>query len=442
MGNMSSMTQVFADAVATARAAVAEAVASPRRAGELAGAIRELESLARYVHSVQSELIAEAERYEVARAHGARSTGAWLQDVLGVDPGQARGRVEVAVSSGASEARRALSEGAISVEHAQVIASCVKRLPDHAAGEAPRVEAVLVQRARRCRPRDLRQLANGINARYDRKAAVSEEAAQHESRELHYVTTDDGSVVVKARLDKEVGRKFIAALRPLSKPCPAYDGTPDPRTPAQRHADGLATLVDLAVGSEGMPRVGGQRVQVQVTVGYDDLVRSLDPDAEGVVPGMFADGEPISADAVRRLACDAGILPVVLGGDGVALDYGREERTAPPQLRAALFRRDGVCAFPGCEHPPGTSQAHHIVEWFNGGVTRLDNMVMLCGFHHRTVHSDHWSIAVDEGRTLFTPPRRIDPDQTPRPGGTARPSVHQQLVRELVPEPRQPEPVT
>ncbi|MDI2029503.1 DUF222 domain-containing protein [Saccharopolyspora sp. TS4A08] len=424
----------FSGAVAAARAALAGAVASPRRAGELAGAIRELESLARYVHSVQAELIQEAEQHQIARSAGARNTGVWLQDVLKADPGQARGRVQVATSTAVPVARKALADGAISVEHAQVIASCVDKLPD--AAETSRVEAVLVEQARTCRPRDLRQLAEGINAAHDRSLAVRDEQAQHESRELHYVTSGDGMVVIKARLDKETGQKFLAAIRPLSKPLPSHDGTPDPRTPAQRHADGLATLVDLALGSENMPRVGGQRVQVQVTVGYDDLVRSLDPHAEGVAPGSFADGTPITADAVRRMACDAGILPVVLGGDGVALDYGREERTAPPQLRAALFRRDGICAFPGCEHPPGTSQAHHIVEWFHGGETTLSNMVMLCAFHHRVVHNDRWTITVDEGRTAFTPPHRVDPHREPRPGSTSRPGTHRQLIRELVPTPR------
>ncbi|WP_175547938.1 HNH endonuclease signature motif containing protein [Saccharopolyspora flava] len=432
---MSSMTLTFADAVATARAALAEAVASPTPAHELRHAISELESLARHVYSVQAQLIRQADHDDLARTTGARNTATWLQDALNINPGQARGRVEIATAD-TGLAKQALADGAIGVEHAQVITTCLRKLPRSASGEAVRVETVLTEQARRCRPWDLRQLAEGINAGFDRQTALADERAQHESRELHYVTSGDGTVQIKARLDKETGQKFIAALRPLSKPCPAHDGRPDPRTPGQRHADGLATLVDLALGAEGMPGVGGQRVQIQVAVDYDDLMRSLDPDAIGIAPGTFGNGVPISTDNVRRLACDAGILPVVLGGDGAALDYGREQRTAPPQLRAALYRRDGVCAFPGCEHPPGTSQAHHIVEWFHGGETSLTNMVMLCAHHHRIVHSDRWTIAITDGRAVFTPPRRIDPTRTPRVDDAPRPGAHRQLIKEVIPRQR------
>ncbi|WP_145741845.1 HNH endonuclease signature motif containing protein [Saccharopolyspora dendranthemae] len=437
---MSSRTPVGA-AVATARAALAAVLASAPHTSdaELTESIVDAESLVRLVQSFQASLVAEADRRALGRVQGARDTATWLQDRLKLDPGQARARVEVARASD-GPSRKALSDGVISLDHARVIATCLRKLPASAAGDVAKVERVLTERARWCRPGDLRRLADGVNATYDRDTAVRDEQAQYESRELHYVTTDDGMVMIKARLDKETGQKFIAALRPVSKPCPATNGQPDPRTPAQRHADGLATLVDLALGSDRMPRVGGQRVQVQVTVDYDDLVRSLDPDAEGVVPGVFADGVPITTDNVRRLACDAGILPIVLGGDGVAVDYGREERTAPPAQRAALFRRDGVCAFPGCEHPPGTSQAHHIRHWLDGGTTDLTNMVMLCAFHHRTLHHDHWNITMQERRPVFTPPAHVDPQRTPLPGGTATTAVHQRMIRDLVPKPREPEP--
>ncbi|WP_461156401.1 HNH endonuclease signature motif containing protein [Saccharopolyspora tripterygii] len=427
--------------MATARAALAAVLASPPHTSdaELTEAIVDAESLVRLLQSLQAGLVAEADRRALGRAQGARNTATWLQDRLALDPGQARGRVAVARASG-GPSRQALSDGVISLDHARIIATCLQKLPDSAAGEVAKIERVLTERARWCRPGDLRRLADGVNATYDRDTAVRDEQAQHEARELHYVTTDDGTVMIKARLDKEAGQKFIAALRPVSKPCPAAGGEADPRSPAQRHADGLATLVDLALGAHGMPRVGGQRVQVQVSVDFDDLARSLDPDAEGVSPGVFADGVPITADNVRRLACDAGILPVVLGSDGVAVDHGREERTAPPAQRAALFRRDGVCAFPGCEHPPGTSQAHHIRHWLDGGATDLDNLVMLCALHHRILHRDHWHITLRQGRPVFIPPAHVDPERAPRPGGTARTTVHQRIVRSLAPNPRQPEP--
>ncbi|MER7012003.1 HNH endonuclease signature motif containing protein [Saccharopolyspora sp. NPDC000359] len=108
-------------------------------------------------------------------------------------------------------------------------------------------------------------------------------------------------------------------------------------------------------------------------------------------------------------------------------------------IRAALLQRDGACAFPGCDRPPGTPQAHHVTHWIDGGLTTVDNMTMLCAHHHRVVHSQQWGIAMPRGRPVFTPPSEVDPSRAPRPGGRALPAAYRETLRDLIPAPRVPE---
>jgi uncharacterized protein DUF222/HNH endonuclease len=246
--------------------------------------------------------------------------------------------------------------------------------------------------------------------------------------------------VINARLDRETGAKFRAALEPLAAPRPAEDGEPDPRTPGQRNADAFEALLDIAIASDRLPRSGGQRPHIAITIDFEDLKRALSfADVDGLPGTLTTTDQPITAENVRRLACDAQILPVVLGSDNVPLNVGRAERTAPPHLRAALLHRDGTCAFPSCDRPPGTPDAHHIESWIDGGATDLDNLVMLCGHHHRMVHHQHWTITIDNGRPIFTPPSTVDASRRPRPGGRPTGTEHNTLLRQAIPHPRPPE---
>jgi hypothetical protein len=149
----------------------------------------------------------------------------------------------------------------------------------------------------------------------------------------------------------------------------------------------------------------------------DSLQQRLSENTPGVLDNT---GQPLSITQIRRLACDCHVLPMVLGSDSQPLDVGREERTAPPHIRAALLVRDGHCAFPECDQPPGTPEAHHIVSWLDGGDTALANMTMICAAHHRIVHNKGWVIKMIDGRPTFLPPSTVDPWRRPRPGNRPR----------------------
>ncbi|WP_232533964.1 HNH endonuclease signature motif containing protein [Plantactinospora sp. KBS50] len=131
--------------------------------------------------------------------------------------------------------------------------------------------------------------------------------------------------------------------------------------------------------------------------------------------GTLDTGLRLGPDALRRLACDAAILPAVLGGRGQVLDVGRQRRLFTGPLRRALVLRDRGCAFPNCDRPPRWCAGHHIRPWTDGGGTSLHNAVLLCGYHHRVIHRGEWIVRLArDGHPEFIPPYWLDPDRTPR----------------------------
>ncbi|MEU6269444.1 HNH endonuclease signature motif containing protein [Saccharopolyspora shandongensis] len=409
---------------------------------ELAARIQGLEKEMRVLLWEQLQCIAEADHRALHTETTARSLQVWLQGLLNIDPRDAKTRVTVArnvedrrslygetMPPDMPDTAAALTEGAIGLEHARVIVNGIRRLPDYArCHQVAEVETTLTGYARTMSPRELEKLAERIRYLLDQDGAHRNEENQHEARELHYATTRDGMTVIKAKLDRETGAKFAALIEPLAAPRPEIDGEKDPRTVGQRNADGFAALLDLALDHDGMPRTGGQRPQMTISIDFDDLKRGLGFVNEDGMPGTLNTERAITAQNARRIACDAEVLPIVLDGDSLPLDVGRAKRTAPTHIRAALLRRDGVCAFPGCDRPPGTPEAHHVQHWVNGGATNLDNMVMLCAHHHRTLHNQRWDITMRDGRPEFIPPPTVDPRRTPRPGGRALPAQHRAIV--------------
>ncbi len=129
---------------------------------------------------------------------------------------------------------------------------------------------------------------------------------------------------------------------------------------------------------------------------------------------MLGWGGPVTAESARRIACDAQLIPVLLGGGGQPLDVGRASYSIPTGIRRALIARDRGCAFPGCDRPPAWCDGHHIRHWADGGPTAITNLVLLCGHHHRTVHHHGWQTRIVHGQPQFLPPPWIDPTQTPR----------------------------
>lgn len=178
--------------------------------------------------------------------------------------------------------------------------------------------------------------------------------------------------------------------------------------PSQRRADALVEICRLALTAGELPVNGGDRPQLVITVPFDVVAGRLQA-------GSLDTGARLTPAAVRRLACDAKILPAVLDGAGQPLDLGRDRRLITGPLRRALVLRDRGCAFPGCDRPPRWCDGHHITHWVEGGTTSLTNAVLLCGYHHRLVHAGDWRVQLAaDGHPEFTPPAWVDPHRRPR----------------------------
>ena len=136
-------------------------------------------------------------------------------------------------------------------------------------------------------------------------------------------------------------------------------------------------------------------------------------------------GSSVPAETSSRLGCDAEVVPIARGADGSVLDVGRRRRTVGWRLRKALEARDGGCRFPGCDLRART-HAHHITPWAEGGETAMNNLVLLCPFHHRAVHEGGWRVEMDECGT----PRFLNPLRTPVPVVPASPDLRGLVPRD------------
>jgi hypothetical protein len=258
-------------------------------------------------------------------------------------------------------------------------------------------------------PGALRKIADRILAHVapdlaedaDRRATERDEKRAQQTRAFTLSNNGDGRYRLTGWLDAEAAAIVNAALDPLCKP-------DNERTPTQRRADALTEVCRLALRTDELPDNGGERPQIVVTVPYDVLRKEL----QG---GQLDTGERLSAEQVRKLACDAQIIPAVLGGDGQLLDLGQARRLFTGPVRRALVVRDGGCAFPGCDRPPRWCDGHHIRQWTAGGPTSLDNGVLLCPYHHRLIHRGEWEVRLAaDGRPEFIPPSYVDPERRPR----------------------------
>ncbi|WCN83009.1 HNH endonuclease signature motif containing protein [Micromonospora sp. LH3U1] len=365
--------------------------------------------------AVQLAAVRELDGRGAAVTQGASSTTVWLRHRLRLDVSAARRLVGLAASLDVAPpaVRDALASGAVSVEQARVIADTAAAVSVSAGAEiADKAVGVLVEWAAQFDPTLLRRMGTRILdhvapdlADAAAAAALAAEAARA-ARDRHVTISEQtgGRLRLSGTLDAEAAALLRAVIDPLSAPA----GPDDTRCAGQRRHDALADVCRLALRVGQLPENGGDPAQLVVTTDYDGLTRQLGA-------GTLDVGLRLTPDTVRRLACDAAILPAVLGGAGQVLDVGRQRRLVSGPLRRALVLRDGGCAFPGCDRPPRWCAAHHLRHWADGGPTSLDNAVLLCGHHHRHIHQTEWAVQLGhDGHPEFVPPAWLDPDQLPR----------------------------
>ena len=320
--------------------------------------------------------------------------------------------------------------GTVSPEQADVIVTAVADLPS-VPGVRRRAEQTLVRYAARFDATDLARTGRHLLAVIDPDGVDRtleaqldrEERAAHTDRYLAITDDGAGGVRLKGRGSVEDGALLKAALLPLTCPTPAADPADDhdhdhdssvdgsgpvrdPRDGGARMWDALIQVAQHALDTDAVPDSHGTPARLLVTITHEALLAGVDHAAALPVTGLTGDGLDLPPAVVRRLACDAEIIPVVLGTRGEVLDIGRVSRTVTTPIWHALVTRDRHCAFPGCTRPPLMCHAHHLHHWADGGTTALDNLVLVCGHHHRVLHHTPWQIRInpEDRQPEFSPP--------------------------------------
>jgi len=244
----------------------------------------------------------------------------------------------------------------------------------------------------------VKQLHQEILARWGKDGEFQDEQdARKRYVDLSSGRDDGGIFRYELTLDAEGRAVLEAAIGPLSKPQPEPDGTVDPRPVGRRRGEALTEVCRRAVAAGDRPCTSS-KAAVYVTMTLDELQNAS---GAGTVVGSLDNGSLLGPETVRRMACDAAIIPVVLGSDSEILDVGRTQRLFTPAQLKALWLRDRHCTFPGCQVPAHWTDAHHLKHWIDGGPTDLANGALLCGRHHTIVHRDQLAGTLVDGQVLW-----------------------------------------
>jgi hypothetical protein len=294
-----------------------------------------------------------------------------------------------------------------------VIIKALDALPSNLSAEQfASAEQILVDAARALAPKDVRDLGIRLKDTIDPDGDEPDSdgdggAADRERRRDAWLRPEaDGMVAFGGRLDPVAGARALAVIGALATPRPADAGGRDERTGGQRRHDALADVFSLALRVNELTPAEQAPVTVHVTMTAQQYETRTGH-------ALTTYGQRLSVTEALHLADQASIAWLVHDSRGGVLTCGRQRRFANQNQIDALIARDGGCAFPGCDHPADWCQRHHIREWAHGGPTDIDNLVLLCGYHHRKFLSQGWRIEIHDKVPWFTPPPTIDPHQKP-----------------------------
>ncbi|MEU7815618.1 DUF222 domain-containing protein [Pseudonocardia sp. NPDC049154] len=407
------------DRLQQAIAQLVDAAGPTATADEVIDALRAYEEARRFLDRAVVDATADLQRRGVFAERGYRSPAGALSDLLGWERFEARRRVlaaenvcaQIGLDGAPLPARLPATAtvfacGEAGLRHVEVIARLLDSGP---AGRLPPetwagAEVQLAGKAAVYTPSELHTWGTQLLEILDQDGPEPDDtppAQLNELRLFRFRTRPGGKV--SGRFDAAMFDAIAAAVDAGAAP----RDTDDHRSTAERQAEALAEACAQVLSRGRLPETGGRRPQLTVTVRLEDLERRA-------ASAALEFGGRLTPQTLRQLACDAGVIPVVLDGTGVPLDVGRLSRTVPDGLRRAVTVRDGGCAFPGCDRPPSWCEIHHVREWQHGGPTSLGNLVMLCTVHHRLIHHSLWEIRMVDGLPEFIPPSWIDRSRTPR----------------------------
>ncbi len=290
---------------------------------------------------------------------------------------------------------RQLGAGRIGAEHADALASAASKLDDSDRAVLFALDGELATHAASSTPEKFRRHIERVVDQLAADRGLERAERQRRAATLAKgINRDTGMYWLRAELDPEAGVRVFTALdaelAALANADNATGPTPtgEPIAPDPRR-DQLAAqaLVDLVTSSHRSARPG--RTEMLVVVDHATIINDLHEHSVC----EYGDGTALPVATVRRLACDAEIYPVVLGGDGVVLDMGRSRRLATPDQRRALRSMYRSCGVGDCEVPFDRCEIHHLDGWDAlRGETDLDRLIPACSRHHHLAHEGRWQL--------------------------------------------------
>ena len=355
---------------------------------ELIDAIDETHRELSRLHRELLGLIAEMDRRALWRGSGARDLAQWLAIRQGISHWKARRWVGAAHAlEHLSDLDRALDSGELGIDKVAELA----RFADF------ETEAGLITWAKRVSCAAVRRRGD-----LEARRSLAEVRQTERARFLNWWHVDDGDRLgLEGELPAAQGAVVVTALQRAADSIPVMPGEEDAGYAEARRADALVALCSNRIAEDADP----DRATVVVHARLGDV---LGTEGSAGTEG----GGRLHPETVRRLLCDARIQPVIEDERGEPVRLGRATREPSPAMMRQLRYRDGECRFPGCGSRRFV-QAHHVVWWGDGGRTDLDNLVLVCFFHHRLVHEHGWNIERDADGSV----RWLRPG---RPGGVAQ----------------------
>ncbi len=311
--------------------------------------------------------------------------------------GEANKRAKTAEQLGhLPETQDALENGEINNDHASAMADARAKADDQAKAALAAAEHDLLEQARDESPPEFRKRLERFIADHQGDDGLADHDRQKARTSLRFWNDHDGMKRISgifvpdlgAEIEHEVRRKSEEAWRAERA---GRDEVPAPQsviTNERRMAEALGEIcrrskgADVRDGKRVVPRAG-------VTMTYENLMGTDDTPAER------PDGSPMPAAMARKMACQAGIVPIVLGGETVPLDWGRARRFAQPQQNEALRLWYDTCTLFGCTASIEWCDAHHIEPFEPHGLTNLDNLTHACDHCHDLVHRPGWGVKKD-----------------------------------------------
>ena len=396
---------------------------------EIAEGLLCLVDVKRQLEAISGDVAARVAGGNTFAEAGFRTASAWLRSRTNESFASVKRTLEAGDWLGAVPVMGAAwREGSVSRAHVAALVEAHTRFPRCSAGLS-QIEAELTAVACDLDPKTFSRILMTKLHEID-PDAIDDAEAKRRRRDvgLHVSTTIDGFVAVNGLLTPEVGQQLINSLAAASDalrrkgpedPSDDTDAPPKVEQPlSKRNLDALAYILDAAAAATGdfkLPDVGGARPVVQVTIDSESLI-AQGASAPGWITSLTGQTlTPVSAAAVRRLACDSVRQILLLDPRGHLDAISALERVVPLSMRKTINIRDrGRCRFPGCRH--AIREVHHITYWQHGGKTTTDNLVGLCSHHHHLVHDKGWTLSGDPNyRLTFTDPTKREWHSDPPP---------------------------